>query len=457
MTADMRCAGVAALVLLIGLVAPATAAAGQDILSDAEVLELTLAAPLDELFAHVEDEDYNVVGRLTYTDAVAGREVTLDGVRVSLRGYTSRRTSECEFPKLKLEFAQVAREGTAIAALDALKLGTHCAERSDDDLTPRFGRLANERATHREALVYQMLHAAGVPTLRVRPARLTYVHSDGSRPPLVRNALLLEDDSDAMRRLGATGAIKEAEFTTASQRFEPADAAKLALAQGLVGNFDWCLRFFPGDIYRCNDRHPLWNVLAFIRREGPALPVMYDFDLAGPVVGRHIWFRQVFDTAFSGSGSAVDVEVLAQVHRTRSLFGRDVLDAARRSFVERRAAIYGAIESSTADPVGRELARQYADSFFGTIQDDHRFYAPVIVEGGHEAFTDAGRTNPACGRNSLVPSGTPVSEPIERREGMVRVRLLDALWEWTGARRCDVVHREPVWIPEAAVGSAYPQ
>lgn len=57
--------------LLSGLAAGSASASGQDLLSGGEVLELTLAAPLDELSADAADEDYNVVGRATYMDPVA--------------------------------------------------------------------------------------------------------------------------------------------------------------------------------------------------------------------------------------------------------------------------------------------------------------------------------------------------------------------------------------------------
>jgi hypothetical protein len=209
----------------------------QDLLDDGTVLELTLAAPFDDLLAHRDDEEYVVQGEITYRDPLAGRDVTLAGVGVSVRGNTSRQSSECEFPKLKLTFDDRMRQGTALAGLQALKLGTHCADRSDEDLTPKYGRLANERAPHREAMVYQMLHAAGVPTLRARPARITYTYPD-ARTPLVRNALLLEDDADAQRRFDATGSIEEAEFTSARDSFETAHSARLAFAQALIGNFD---------------------------------------------------------------------------------------------------------------------------------------------------------------------------------------------------------------------------
>jgi hypothetical protein len=352
----------------------------------------------------------------------------------------------------------VDRAGTVFDGVDALKLGTHCGDRAEDALTPKYGRLANEQAPPREALVYRLLQAAGVPTLLARPARITYAFAgEPAREPLTRFAMLLEDDGEARKRFGATGEIKEDAFGSAREQFVAQDTARLAFAEAMIGNFDWCLRMFQGDIYRCDERHPLWNVLALTRSDGRALPVIYDFDLSGPVVGRHVWFKQVFDSGFVQPPSSIAVEVFAQVQRTRSLFPRVLLDETRAHFLGTRDEVMTTIERSVADARGRELARQYVGAFYEAIESDARFYGPVIVDAGHEAFLDAEGRQPACGGFSVVPVGTPVSAPLEVRGEWARVRVLDALWQWTGDNRCDAVHERPVWLPTSAIGTDYPR
>src|SRR5439155_24628743 len=100
----------------------------------------------------------------------------------------------------------------------------------------------------------------------------------------------LEDDREAMRRLGASREIEPAAFRSAQDDLAPADAAKLAFAEAMIGNFDWCLKFAPQDTYRCDARKILWNVAAFGRDAGPAVAVIFDFDLAGMVALGHPWF-----------------------------------------------------------------------------------------------------------------------------------------------------------------------
>jgi hypothetical protein len=422
--------------------APPGIFAGQD------VVAVTLEAPFDELIAKSRtDEDFSVSGTLTYSDPRTGRETSLKDVKISTRGHTSRREAECEFPKLKLDFTGAAQQelfGTSI------KVGTHCGDKRDGELTPKYGRWPNEKAVHREAFVYRLLAAMEVPTLQARSARITYVF--GTREPLTRNAMFLEDEEQATARLGGTGQIAPDRFTSASEMFTPSDTARLAFAHAMIGNFDWCLRMFPGDKYRCNDTNPIWNTTGVEREGGKALPIVQDFDLAGMVTGRHIWFHEVFNEAFAGSQA--EVEVLAQVQRTRSLFARAELDQARAAFVERKPKAYEVVSQSLVDEEGRRLARLYLDAFFAAIESDQAFYRPVVIAKDARMYADAARAQPMCGTGT-VPAGTPVSAPLESAGNMLRVMVLDALWSLP--RRCEAVRKNAVWIQSDAIGSDYPR
>src|SRR3954469_18212898 len=123
------------------------------------VAALRIEAPLQQLFEKgSEDDAVTVPGTVSFTDAQTGADVVLRDVEVSVRGHTSRRETECTFPKLKLK----------LKGSGSLKVGTHCGESADGQLTLKYGRLANEKSPLREALAYAMLHAAGVPALRAR-------------------------------------------------------------------------------------------------------------------------------------------------------------------------------------------------------------------------------------------------------------------------------------------------
>jgi hypothetical protein len=430
---------------------------GAALFSSDRPLALRLRAPFDDLFDRgARDPDYSVDGSIVYTDP-QGHEVAIDGVSVSIRGNTSRRNSECSFPKLKLRFSpRSTRDDAIFKDVSAVKIGTHCGELPDEQLTRRFGRLANERSPLREAFVYRLLRLMEVPTLRARPARITYDYSSEQRPPLVRNAMLLEDDGEARKRLHAGDEIPMEHFAAADTELNVADTITLTFAEAMIGNFDWCLRSTTGDTYRCNASKPLWNILVFQRDGGRGLPLMHDFDLAGMVTGSHVWFSRVFDERFSETGSRPDVEVVSQVQHTRSLFARRDLDAARARFMRHRDEAFAALRESDVDAHGRQIIETYLAAFFGAIATDEAFYRPVAVHPTI-GYAAAEGDEPLCPNADVVPAGTPVGPPIASEGGRVQVRLLDALWHWTGRRRCDAVRHGTVWIEPRAIGTDYPR
>jgi len=386
------------------------------------------------------------------------------GVRVSLRGHTSRRESECAFPKLKVQLpADRAAAGPLLSGLTSLKVGTHCGEAGQEMLTAKYGRMSNEQSPVREAFVYRLLEAVGVPTLKARIAKFTYVYTD-ARPsqspaqeqPLVRNAVLLEDVDAAVKRFGGNHEIEEQAFTNARAQFAPAETARLAFAEAMIGNFDWCLKMTAQDTYRCNARHPLWNVVAAASADGKARPIIHDFDVSGMVVGRHPWFTTVFNAAFSPSGSETEVEVMAQVQRTRSLFPRAVLDGARAAFVRQKDAAYHALGAALLDAAGRQNAVAHLDSFFKAIESDEMFYRPVVTVDGAKLFANEDHA-PLCTSRGPIPIGTPVSAPLQTKGSMIQVVVLDALWHWAPPAKCPAVQNGPVWIDADVVSRDFPR
>jgi hypothetical protein len=426
--------------------------------SSYDVLPLQLTAPFDDLFAQARtNEEYAVTGALSYTHG--GRGVVVDGVKVSVRGHTSRRETECAFPKLKVQLPASAEPGPLLAGVASIKIGTHCGESAEDTLTPKYGRLSNERSPLREAFVYRLLEAVGVPTLKARPARVTYVYADGGaaqKQPIVRNAVLVEDTDEAVKRFGGVREIEEKAFTNAQAQFAPADTARVALAEAMIGNFDWCLKMTPYDTYRCNARHPLWNVIAAASADGKARPLIHDFDVSGMVAGRHAWFKTHFNERFVASRSEAEVEVLAQVQRTRTLFSRADLNAARAHFVQRKPDAYQALANAAIDPVGKRVAQEYIDAFYAAIGSDDAFYRPVVAMPGAQLYSNEDRAV-VCSSRGPIPVGTPVSEPLQTRGTVIQVHVLDALWHWAPPVKCPAVHEGPVWIDADAVSREFPK
>lgn len=437
----------------------------QALFSSYAPLSVTLEAPFDDLRHHIRrDVSYSVTGTLSYIDPNVG-DVHVSNVEIFGRGRSSLLESECEFPKLKLKFhaAKGRLPGSLFEGVTSVKIGTHCGDSASDVLSARYGRLQNENAPIREAFVYRLLEALRVPTLKARPVRITYVEvktittagAAGKPTTLVRNAMFLEDDRQAEARFGSSGQYTQDTFGSADAMFTAADSARLAFAEALVGNFDWCLRFFPKDTYRCDGRHSLYNVLALKGRDGSTVPLPYDFDLAGMVTGHHRWFAHVFNPAFAPGAPEATLEVLGQLQRTRTLFARPQLDATRAEFVSRKEEAYDVLTKAQLDDAGRRQAAAYLDAFYAVIENEDRFYSPVVVAENTRVYLDARQTRPACD-NPVVPRGTPVGAPVETRGSMWRVLILDALWQWGPPRECKAVLTRSVWLPASSIASDYP-
>ena len=157
---------------MLGPLLIAAALSGGTVFAGDEPIALQLNAPFNDLFAHARGNDeYPVRGTLSFDDE--GERVTIDGVKITVRGNTSKQESECPFPKLKIEFPNGAPK-TKLFGTSSIKIGTHCGDTADE-LSGKFGRLANQNSPRREVFVYRLLAAVGVATLKARPATMTYV------------------------------------------------------------------------------------------------------------------------------------------------------------------------------------------------------------------------------------------------------------------------------------------
>jgi hypothetical protein len=148
--------------------------------------------------------------------------------------------------------------------------------------------------------------------------------------------------------------------------------------------------------------------------------------------------------------------MLAQIQRTRSLFGRDELDAARGRFKARKGEAYRTLDGATLDAAGKEHARRYLDAFYGAIESDEAFYRRVVTAPDTTMYATADGT-PACPNANTIPIGTPVSDPLQTSGALIQVQLLDALWHWTSTNKCDAVRKGPVWIKADAVSADFPK
>jgi hypothetical protein len=165
----------------------------------------------------------------------------------------------------------------------------------------------------------------------------------------------------------------------------------------------------------------------------------------------------VYNIGFVPSRSERQIEVLGQVQRTRSLFSRAQLDAARERFVAKKADAYRALATAAVDDDGRAIIREYMDAFFSAIETDEQFYRPVIVVKGTVPRADGtASAAPVCPDAGAAPVGTPVTSPLESRGEYVKVLVLDALWHWATPKHCAPIKTGAVWFPAAAISRDFP-
>jgi hypothetical protein len=164
----------------------------------------------------------------------------------------------------------------------------------------------------------------------------------------------------------------------------------------------------------------------------------------------------VYNEAFVSSKSHPEVEVLGQLQRTRALFSRDVLDATRARFMERKAEAYRALQEAPLDEPGRRRIQEYLDGFYNAIGSDSAFYRPVVTAPNTMPYTTAERTAVVCKDRGVVPIGTTVGEPLATRGSMIQVILLDTQWNWATPVTCPEIHKGAVWIESSAVSKEFP-
>src|SRR5262245_40655008 len=100
-----------AVLLPIALAGAAAAPSPPALFSSDEPIAFQLKAPFTDLIDNGREiEDYGVVGTLV-PGTEPGLGTPIENVKISLRGHTSLRESECSFPKLKLHFNQPPQDG----------------------------------------------------------------------------------------------------------------------------------------------------------------------------------------------------------------------------------------------------------------------------------------------------------------------------------------------------------
>ncbi len=249
---------------------------------DIEAVHMTIVAPFERLLVDrvspriplPPGQVETVVQGTIHVRNANGSTQTLHP-KVKLRGNSSQDVFECMVPKFKLIFSSSETAGTIFQGHKEVNIGTHCDSRGGYS---KLGRLWDGKTPHREVLVYEMLKTIDIPTYQARRAWVSYIEEatgeqfEGG----VHQAMLLEDMSSLLKRIGATEVKTPYQSVAQSPGVTMDEVALIYFAEALVGNWDWNLKVDGG---AGRPSSLFWNMKMIQRSSNDWIIFPYDFDL----------------------------------------------------------------------------------------------------------------------------------------------------------------------------------
>lgn len=337
---NMRLALLAAITL--GFAARATAQAPAPLFATSEPLQISISAPLSSLTRSRSDSG-PISGTLTDS---TGQALPIS---LRLRGITRRLSDTCQFPPLRVDFTAPPPATSPFAGQRRLKLVTHCRNSA-----------SFQQYVLLEYAAYRMLNVLSPRSFRVRLANIDYRDANG-RPIIARVGYFIENFNDVARRNGLRQA--HAPKLIPASYLSPADSARYALFQHMIGNHDWSMRAGPEGSDCCHNAEMLGAAAP-----GQAIPIPYDFDYSGLVGAPY---------AIPPEGLGIS-NVKQRVYRGYCAHNASAIAEARR-MREARPQILGVLATTPGmDARTQRGASAYLERFFADIATDADVSAKIL-------------------------------------------------------------------------------
>ena len=341
-----RIAAGALLLTSLAWAPPAGAAAHPKPLFAADsTIRLTIRGPI-ALFARGGGAGQPRPGTMT----VHGSVPETLAVRLSRRGITRLKRDVCQFPPLRVELDPPPAT-SLFSGQKRLKLVTHC-------------RAAASFQQHLllEYAAYRLYNALTPASFMVRLASIDYV-DDGGRPVTSRLGFFIEEHEDVAERNGMVR--PDVGQAVALSRLGPAEAARMALFEYMIGNLDWSMRAGPPGERCCHNS----RLIAGSREPGAALvPLPYDFDFSGLV-----------DAPYATPPDSIPVKTVRRRYYNGYCAHNSQALAAAAEFRAKRPALEAALAGvPQLEPRSRQQALAYLASFFTDIATDESVAARVL-------------------------------------------------------------------------------
>ncbi len=321
------------------LTTPAWAGNPHPLFADENPIKLTITAPFGEITHKAERSTDQHEARLDYHGAAAETHA----IKLSARGNSRRSKLLCDFPPLRIEFAEKPVDASFFDGQNRLKLVTHCKR------SARF-----QQYYLMEYTAYRFLNVMTPLSLKVRMAEIDYVDAKNGKTVISRLGFLIEDTDDAARRNDMveidTPDINKAQLNAAH-------AGLYSIFQYMIGNLDWSMHSGVDGKDCC---HNTKLVGAKAAAQEQLVPVPYDFDYSGLV-----------NAPYAVPPENISVRNVQQRrYRGFCTHNGDALAAAAAFRAKKGELLAVLADNSALEDRTLKSAERYVNAFFDDIADD---------------------------------------------------------------------------------------
>lgn len=311
-----------------------------------EVLEIHITGPMSTLIRERPKEEY-LPARLSWLEP-GGEQMTVD-IGIRTRGNYRRQKETCWVPPLRINFKKGDVKDTLFHKQDAVKLVTHCKDRSEK----------YEQLVLKEYLIYRMLNVLTDKSYLVRPLKVRYTDTEDDGDDRVAFGMLIEHSKRFAKRTG----LDELEVqSTRFTKLEPAYTGLTSVFHFMIGNTDYSPIAGPKDEECCH------NADLFAGADGQVYPVPYDFDMSGMV-----------DAPYATPNPRFKIRNVRQrLYRGHCLHNAYLPDAVQ-TFLDKRELLYSLVSNEPAlTDRTRKTMQKYLDSFYDVIENRKRLDRDII-------------------------------------------------------------------------------
>ena len=267
--------------------------------------------------------------------------MTVDGVAypITLSPRGIFRKANCEFPPLRVELARPAPPGSLFEHQHRLKLTAFCKKSG-----------GFQQKVLLEYAAYRLYNLMTPQSFRARLATVDYLDESG-RPYISRVGFFVEDVDDLAKRNGLK--VARMGSLVPVQQLDPVSAARTALFEDMISNYDWSMRAGPKGDDCCHNARLLTD-----SAPGSLLTVVpYDFDFSGLV-----------DAPYADAPEGIPVDSIRQRTYRGYCFHMSQASAIAAQLSPRRAEFTGLFATIPGlDPREQAKAAGFIKAFFDDL------------------------------------------------------------------------------------------